>query len=103
MQLFSLSAMQSARSLGAASGAASAQAPASSGSVVDDFLKVAKQTPAERLRAQMLEKLGKSEDDLKAMDAVARQKIEDQIKQAIREQLTGQDKPAAGAFVDLKA
>jgi hypothetical protein len=71
----------------------------------DEFLDYAKMTPAQKMRASMLSKLGVTEDQLKAMGPKDRQKIEDQIKEMIKEQVMGGDKDKAqkGALVDLKA
>lgn len=56
---------------------------ASSGSVADEFLKRAKMSFAEQIRAQILEAHGITEDDLKAMDPKQREAIEDEIRKAV--------------------
>jgi hypothetical protein len=70
-----------------------------------EFLDYAKLTPAQKMRAAMLSKLGVTEEELKAMDPKKRQKIEDQIKEMVKQQVLGADKDEIqkGALVDLKA
>jgi len=74
-------------------------------SAKDEFLDYAKLTPAQKMRASMLAKLGVTEEQLKAMDPKERQKIEDQLKEMVKEQVLGADKDRVqkGALVDLKA
>jgi predicted RNA polymerase sigma factor len=74
-------------------------------SAKDEFLDYAKLTPAQKMRAAMLSKLGVTEEELKAMDPKERQKIEDQIKEMVKQQVMGDDKDKIqkGALVDLKA
>lgn len=55
----------------------------SGNSVSDDFLKRAKMSLAEQIRAQILESLGLGEEDLKAMDPEQRKAVEDEVRQAI--------------------
>ena len=71
----------------------------------DEFLEYQTMTPAEKMRAAMLSKLGVTEEQLKAMSPEDRQKIEDQMKDMIKEQVLGADKDQVqkGALVDLKA
>ncbi|WP_457586443.1 hypothetical protein [Ensifer canadensis] len=56
---------------------------ASGDTVGDEFLKRAKMSFAEQIRAQILEAHGISEDELKAMDPEQREAIEDEIRKAI--------------------
>ncbi|WP_419320533.1 hypothetical protein ACN2C7_06245 [Caulobacter sp. ErkDOM-E] len=74
-------------------------------SAKDEFLDFAKLTPAQKMRVAILSKLGVTENELKAMDTKERQKIEDQIKDMIKQQVLGgdKDKIKKGALVDLKA
>lgn len=71
----------------------------------DDFLDYAKMTPAQKMRASMLSKLGVTEEQLRGMDPKERQKIEDQIKEMIKAQIEGPDdnRTGKGALIDLKA
>jgi predicted phage-related endonuclease len=71
----------------------------------DEFLAYQKMTPAEKMRAAMLAKLGVTEEQLKAMSPEDRKKIEDQMKDMIKEQVMGgdKDKEKTGVLLDLKA
>ncbi|HEV7319514.1 MAG TPA: hypothetical protein VGO04_13020 [Ensifer sp.] len=55
----------------------------SGNSVSDEFLKRAKMSLAEQIRAQILESLGLSEEDLKSMDPEQRKAVEEEIRKAI--------------------
>jgi uncharacterized FlaG/YvyC family protein len=59
--------------------------------VIGEFSELANMTPAERVRAQMLERLGLTEDDLEGMPKEVRESIEKQIADEIKKQLTGVD------------
>src|ERR1700741_518048 len=52
-------------------------------SVEEQFLNYARMSPGERMRASILGSMGLTEDDLSAMSAADRQKVEDKIKQMI--------------------
>ncbi|CAN7209916.1 hypothetical protein [Rhizobium sp. LjRoot258] len=73
--------------------------------VVSEFTDLANMTPAERIRAQILERLGISEDDLAAMPPEEREAIEKQIADELKRQLTGdddsKDKPSADAIISV--
>ena len=71
----------------------------------DEFLDYQKMTPAQKMRAAMLAKLGVTEEQLKAMSPEDRNKIEDQMKDMIKEQVMGgeKDKEKKGVLLDLKA
>jgi hypothetical protein len=53
--------------------------PADSKTAEQKFLEWADMTPAERMHAQMLSQLGITEDQFKAMDPAAQQKIEEKF------------------------
>lgn len=74
-------------------------------SAKDEFLDYQKMTPAQKMRAAMLSKLGVTEEQLKAMSPEDRQKIEEQMKEMIKEQVMGanKDKAQKGALIDLRA
>lgn len=74
-------------------------------SAKEAFLDYAKLTPAQKMRAAILSKLNVTEEELKAMPPKKRQKIEDQIKEMIKEQVMGGDKGKIqrGALLDLTA
>lgn len=54
--------------------------------IVEEFMELAKMTPAERLRKQMLEEMGLTEDSLKALPPEERKAIEAEIREAIEQQ-----------------
>lgn len=69
-------------------------------SVEEQFLEYAQMTPAERLRASILEQMGLSEDEIKNMDGQARKEIEEKIRAAIKEKLDQMTTAEAGMIVD---
>lgn len=69
-------------------------------SVEEQFLEYAQMSPAERMRAALLEELGLSEDDLKSMDTQARKDIEEKIRAAIKEKLEQMTTAQTGMIVD---
>ncbi|KRA60239.1 hypothetical protein ASD79_08355 [Caulobacter sp. Root655] len=69
----------------------------------DEFLDYAKLTPAQKMRAAMLGKMGLTEEQLKAMDPKERQKIEDKLKEQIKAQIENDPKMKQGALVDIQA
>jgi hypothetical protein len=60
-------------------------------------------TPAQRLHAQMLAKLGLTEDQFNAMSPADQQKIDDKIREMIKQQVdnTGDKRP--GMITDKSA
>jgi len=64
-------------------------------SAVEEFLRWAEMSPAERIRAQFLESRGLREDSLKAMPENEREAIEAEIEQRIRDLLGGEEKQTA--------
>ncbi|EJL55848.1 hypothetical protein PMI09_02014 [Rhizobium sp. CF122] len=68
--------------------------------VASEFTDLANMTPAERIRAQILERLGLTEDDLKAMPPEEREAIEKQISDELKRQLTGDDDSKEKSSVD---
>lgn len=71
----------------------------------DEFLEYQNMTPAQKMRAAMLAKLGVTEEQLKAMSPEDRQKVEQQMKDMIKEQVMGDEKnkEKTGSIVDFKA
>jgi len=67
------------------------------------FLEWAKMTPAERMHAQMLSQLGISEDQFKAMDPAAQQKIEEKIRDMIKKQAENGTDKRTGLITDKSA
>ena len=93
---------------GVSTSAASAQSSTSlsakaAKTAAQQFLEYANMTPAERLHAQMLAKLGLTEDQFKAMDPAAQQKIEDKIREMIKEQVANSTDKRTGVITDKSA
>ncbi|MNT11116.1 hypothetical protein D3C72_1459790 [compost metagenome] len=55
----------------------------SGGTVSDEFLQQAKMNLAERIRARLLEALGLTEDDVKAMEPAKRAAFEEEVRKAV--------------------
>jgi hypothetical protein len=71
--------------------------------VEEEFLEIARMSPAERLRMQILESMGMSEDSVASMDPEARDAIEDEISRRMMQALTGKDDAEPGSLVDMMA
>lgn len=67
-----------------------------------EFIKRARMTAAEQMRAQILESMGLKEEDLKAMSADDRAKLEAKIKETIKTKVE-QEEAKKGVLVDIKA
>jgi TPP-dependent pyruvate/acetoin dehydrogenase alpha subunit len=72
-------------------------------SVETQFLKLAKQSPVERMRGAILKKMGLTEEDLQAMDPKTRAEIEKTIREEIARQLKEQCEQSSGLLTDLNA
>lgn len=72
-------------------------------SAKDEFMDYAKLTPAQKMRAAMLSKLGVTEEQLKAMSPEDRKKIEDKIKDLIKQQVENDPKMKKGSLLDVSA
>ena len=64
------------------------------------FLQYANMTPAQRMFASMLGKLGITEDQFNAMSPADQQKIEDKIRDMIKKQLDNSAQKPAGMITD---
>lgn len=89
----------------ASAGRGAGESETSAKSAKEAFLDYAKLTPAQKMRAAILSKLNITEEELKAMPPKKRQKIEEQIKEMIKQQVMGgdKDKIQRGALLDLTA
>lgn len=67
-----------------------------SDSLVAEFMELSKMTAAERLRKEMLEEMGLTEESLAALPPEARDAIEDEIRRAMKQQLGIDENPEAG-------
>lgn len=70
-------------------------------SVEGEFLKYAKMSPLERMRASILKGMKMTEEQLAALPQSERTKIEDQIKEQIKKMKAGNDKK--GQLIDMSA
>ena len=92
-------ALMSANNASSASGASSGSSSSSSSSadtstnsnsVTAEFMKIAKMTPAQRMREQILKSMHLTEADLAAMTPAERSDVEKKIAEMIKERLAGQ-------------
>ena len=102
----SISSIGASAYAGAYSGmTASTSSPTGETSAKDDFLKYQAMTPAQKMRAMALAKLGVTEEQLKAMSpedrAKIEQKLKDMIKQQVQNDLDKKDK--TGQIADVLA
>jgi len=88
----------------ASSGFAFAQGPSAKPSAaVQAFRDYAKMTPAEKMRASILGSMGLTEDQLKAMDPKERAKVEEKIREIMKQKVESSVEKKTGAIVDVKA
>ena len=73
------------------------KAQAASDKVLGEFMDIAKMSPIERLRKELLESLGLTEESLARLPEEARAAIEEQIRRAIKERLGIDGTEQAGA------
>jgi hypothetical protein len=99
--LAKVNALTAPKAADAASG--SGVSAAADKSAKDEFLDYAKMTPAEKMRAAMLGKLGVTEEQLKAMSPEERKKVEDKIKDMIKQQVENDPQMKKGSILDVKA
>jgi hypothetical protein len=99
--LSKINAATAVKPAGAASSDPLAAAPAKSAK--DEFMDYAKMTPAQKMRAAMLSKLGVTEEQLKAMSPEERKKVEDQIKDMIKQQVENDPTMKKGSLLDVSA
>ena len=69
----------------------------------EEFLEYARMTPAEKLRESVIRSLGVSEEELKRMDSKERQRIEEQVRELIRQKVESDGSDQKGAIVDVTA
>jgi hypothetical protein len=67
------------------------------------FLDYANMTPAERLQADMLNQLGITQDQFKAMSPAEQQKIMDKIREMIKQQVQNGSDKRTGLITDISA
>jgi ABC-type transporter MlaC component len=98
-----LAKQSSSSSSASSSSAGSAVSEPSADPAVQKFLEYAKMTPAERLHAQMLAKLGLTEQQFKALSPADQQKVEDKIREMIKKQIGSAGGQQTGLITDKSA
>ena len=83
------------------SGSAAGTAEKLQKSPEEEFLAYARQSPAERIRAAILEEMGISEEELETMSPEARSAIEKAIAERIKDKLLASEEPRPGSIVDV--
>ena len=102
----SISSIGSSSYAGAYSGmTASTSSPIGETSAKDEFLKYQAMTPARKMRAMILAKLGVTEEQVKAMSPEDRAKIEQKLKEMIKQQVQNDPdkKDKTGQIADVLA
>jgi len=69
-------------------------------SAEDEFLKIAGETPQQRIFNSMLRQLGISEDDFKAMSPEDQQKVTQKVQEMIQQQAQNGSGKATGLVMD---
>jgi|GEM_PF-6854423 len=85
----------------ASSSTALSAKPAST--AAQQFEQWANMTPAQRLHAEMLAKLGLTEDQFKALSPADQQKVEDKIRDMIKKQMGDSNDTRTGLITDKTA
>lgn len=83
------------------SGGAAGSAEKLQKSPEEEFLEYARQSPAERIRAAILEEMGISEEELEAMSPEGRAAVEKAIAERIKDKLLAAGQPRPGSIVDV--
>lgn len=92
--------VSSAISTAANSLSAPAQAPSPKENVREEFLSYARMSPLERMRASILKNMNLTEDDLNAMSADVRKKVEEKIEALIKQEIE-EDLGKKGVLIDI--
>lgn len=69
----------------------------------EEFLEEARKSPAERIRAAVLEEMGVTEEELEAMSAEQREAFEKQIADRIKDKVEQASEKKTGMIVDVQA
>ncbi|SDR82917.1 hypothetical protein [Bradyrhizobium canariense] len=80
-----------------------AKPAAQTNSAVQQFLEYANMTPAQRMFASMLNKLGLTQDQFNAMSPADQQKVEQKIQQMIKQQVQDSSDKRTGMITDISA
>jgi len=104
MQIPSTNPIPASAPTAASAGGWSIGAPAGKPSAAEQvFRDYAKMTPAEKMRAEILDSMGLTEDQLRAMDPKERAKVEEKIKDLIKQKVEQSTEKKTGQIVDVKA
>jgi hypothetical protein len=90
-----------ANGLYSTTGSTSASSLAKPSSPADEFLAYAKMTPAERIRAAILEELGITEEELEALPPEEQEAMEKAIAEKIKEKVEEANEKKTGMIVDV--
>ena len=100
----SVSSVSPASSLAAQSSQSSTSLSAKAAkTAAQQFQEYASMTPAQRLHAEMLAKLGLTEDQFKAMSPADQQKVEAKIADMIKKQMSDSNDKRTGMITDKTA
>jgi nitric oxide reductase activation protein len=99
----SVSSVPPASSLGASSQSSTSLSAKAAKTAAQQFQEYASMTPAQRLHAEMLAKLGLTEDQFKALPPAQQQKVEEQITDMIKKQMANNNDTRPGMITDRTA
>jgi hypothetical protein len=95
-------AAPSAAGAAAASPAVGSPSSKTADDPVQDFLNYVGKTPAEQMRDQILHSLGLTEDQVNAMNPADRAKLEQKVKELVREKVQESTEKKTGMAIDIK-
>lgn len=86
------------------SSSASTTTATTSSSPEDEFLKIARMSPEERVQAAILAKLGMTEDEFNKLDSKAKADVMSKIRDEMLKQMQakGEDPARTGALADIR-
>jgi nitric oxide reductase activation protein len=99
----SVSSVSPASLLGASSQSSTSLSAKAAKTAAQQFQEYASMTPAQRLHAEMLAKLGLTEDQFKALPPAQQQKVEEQITDMIKKQMANNNDTRPGMITDKTA
>ncbi len=97
----SISATSSAAVATGARTGATGEVKGKAGSAEEEFLKIARMTPAERLHAAMLAKLGLTEEEFAKLDPKQQAAIQEKIAAEIKQQMAASGDKRVGMIADI--
>jgi nitric oxide reductase activation protein len=99
----SVSSVSPGPSLGASSQSSASLNAKAAKTAAQQFQEYASMTPAQRLHAEMLAKLGLTEDQFKALPPAQQQKVNEQIADMIKKQMANNNDTRPGMITDKTA